>query len=95
MAPLPYIIDQCMPWQDAVLAFGSLIFAVALIPSLRSDNKPALFTNVCYAIVLMAFTAVYASLEYWLTAAIALLTTIEWTTLALQTIPIRKSRFYS
>ncbi len=71
-------------WQDPVLASGSLVFIIALVPSLVSTKKPALSTSVLTGTVLAAFAAVYASLSLWFTTITTSVTSICWLVLALQ-----------
>jgi len=71
-------------WQDIVLAIGSLLLAVALIPSLRSEDKPALTTSLLTASCLAVFAVVYASLELWYSTTTTSLTSFLWFILAYQ-----------
>jgi len=71
-------------WQDVVLGIGSFIFAVALIPSVMSDHKPALWTSILSSVVLVAFVATYASLSLWYATFSTSLTALLWGILALQ-----------
>jgi hypothetical protein len=52
-----------MHWQDWVLTIGSFVFIIALIPSLMSKDKPALFTSLLTGFFLCLYTGVYASLN--------------------------------
>ncbi|MEO8785019.1 MAG: hypothetical protein ABI221_01715 [Candidatus Saccharimonadales bacterium] len=71
-------------WQDIVFTIGSLVFTVALWPSIRSKHKPALHTSVITASVLFVFAITYLSLSLYFSAFATLLTTIAWTVLAVQ-----------
>ena len=71
-------------WQDIVLSAGSLVFAVALMPSVLSKNKPAALTSALYGSVLLIFVFTYASLSLWYAAITTLLTAILWLILAIQ-----------
>lgn len=73
-----------MSWQDLVFGAGSFGFALALVPSIRSRDKPALATCVYTTAVLGSFAAAYASLGLWLAGASALLTCAGWAALAAQ-----------
>jgi hypothetical protein len=73
-----------MPWQDWVLAVGSFIFAVALYPSIKSPDKPALSTSASTAAVLGVFAVTYVTLSLWMAAFTVTLTGIMWTILAVQ-----------
>ncbi len=71
-------------WQDSVLATGSLLLAVALIPSLRSNDKPALATSLLTASCLAVFAFVYASLALWYSTTTTSVTSLFWFILAYQ-----------
>jgi hypothetical protein len=72
-------------WQDIVLAVGSISFAGALVPSLRSSNKPALATSVITGGWLSVFAATYATLRLWFATATTAVTAALWVLLAMQT----------
>jgi hypothetical protein len=71
-------------WQDIVLAVGSVLFCVALVPSLRGTDKPALATCLITGSVLAGFVAVYASLSLWLATVCTAVSSGLWWTLAWQ-----------
>jgi hypothetical protein len=71
-------------WQDLVFTVGSLVFTVALWPSIRSKHKPALHTSVLTAFVLFLFAITYLSLSLYFSAATTLLTASAWAILAVQ-----------
>jgi hypothetical protein len=73
-----------MRWQDLVLASGSLLLAAALVPTLRSTHKPALWTCLITAACLSVFAAVYGSLALWYSTGTTALTSGCWWTLAYQ-----------
>ena len=49
-------------WQDYVISMGQIVFIIALIPSILSDNKPAMSTSFTTAAVLSTFVFCFASL---------------------------------
>ena len=66
-------------WQDVIFSIGSVIFAIALLPSVFSNDKPALATSVMTGTVLVIFTITYATLGLWSTAIInGMVSTIWW-----------------
>jgi hypothetical protein len=65
-------------WQDWVLSIGSLLFVIALLPSIFGKDKPALKTCVLTAIVMTAFSITYGSLGLWYTMFTSAIVTIEW-----------------
>lgn len=77
-------------WQDIVIAIGSLVFAAALIPSVVSKDKPALWTSLMTGTVLIVFTATYASLDLWYATATTALTAVLWLVLAAQKLTRRQ-----
>lgn len=49
-------------WQDAILTLGTLVFLVALIPTLVGDAKPSPLTSLLTGSVLLVFAATYLTL---------------------------------
>jgi hypothetical protein len=55
-----------MSWQDLVIGFGQALFAVFLIPALRSPmQKPPISTCALTGALLLAFGYAYLSLGLW------------------------------
>lgn len=77
--------------QDTILSAGSLIFVIALIPTILGKDKPAFSTSIVTATVLMVFVGVYASLSLWFSATATAITAICWLTLTLQILVARKN----
>jgi hypothetical protein len=73
-------------WQDILLAVGSLFLAAALLPSIFSKDKPALWTSLLTGSVLAVFTFVYASLSLWYATFTTGLTAVLWAVLSFQKI---------
>jgi hypothetical protein len=71
-------------WQDGVLALGALMFAIALIPSVTSKDKPALWTSILTCTVLIVFAITYASLSLWFATITTSLTALLWGVLIIQ-----------
>jgi hypothetical protein len=80
-----------MRWQDIVLATGSLLLAAALVPTLRSAHKPALWTCLITAACLSVFAVVYGSLALWYSTGTTALTSGCWWTLAYQRVRLNRS----
>ena len=57
---------------------GSILFAVALIPSVREKRPPAFSTCLMNGIILTVFAVVYTSLDLRLAFGGNLATTILW-----------------
>jgi hypothetical protein len=79
-------------WQDIVISVGSLVFAVALIPSVVGQDKPALSTSLTTGIVLTVFTVTYASLDLWYATITTAGAAILWSILAIQKIRQARAR---
>jgi len=73
-------------WQDYILAIGSFLLSIALIPSLISPNKPHWHTSLLTTVVLAAFCLVYATLEMDLALISGIIVTAMWLALFLQVI---------
>lgn len=73
-----------MTWQDAVFAVGTLIFSLALLPSIKSQNKPHIYTSMMTAVTLVAFAVTYFSLDLIFACITALVNASLWLTLAFQ-----------
>mgnify|MGYP006379675603 CR=1 FL=1 len=71
-------------WQDYVLAVGAFMLSIALIPTLRSKQKPALFTSVLTGGILCVFAVTYASLGLWLAVISQFIGAAAWFLLAWQ-----------
>jgi hypothetical protein len=71
-------------WQDIVIAVGSLVFAIALLPSVLGKDKPALSTSIMTGTVLVVFMLVYATLDLWYATFTTFLAAALWITLAVQ-----------
>ena len=80
-----------MRWQDAALTASTLMFIVALMPTLLSKTaKPALSTSVMNVAVLAIMAVVYLSLSLWFAAATTTANCVLWSTLAVQTHALRR-----
>ena len=71
-------------WQDAVLAFGSVILSVTLIPMIRHEHKPPLLTSGPSAFFLMSFAVCYVTLGLPLAAITTALSGTGWLVLFFQ-----------
>lgn len=71
-------------WQDYVIAVGSIIFVIALIPSVLGKHKPALSTSLLTGTVLLVFAMTYLTLSLWFAAITTTLTATLWYVLAVQ-----------
>lgn len=71
-------------WQDYVFTFGALVFSIALIPALRSKEKPPIITSLPTATILFVFGVTYSTLDLWLSMAASIVNGLIWGTLAQQ-----------
>lgn len=73
-----------MHWQDPALTAAQVMFIVALLPSILSNDKPALATSIVNGLVAAGIGLVYLSLLLWLAAASAGINSALWLMLAVQ-----------
>ena len=69
--------DQ-VSWQDVVLTFGSVVFLVALIPTILGSAKPAPLTSFSTGTVLLLFAVTYATLELPFASIVTAATGLAW-----------------
>lgn len=69
---------------DTVFFLGSLVFMISLVPAVFAREKPPLSTSIPTGMVLAIFAATYATMAFWLSAGITMLTATFWLTLAVQ-----------
>lgn len=73
-----------MSWQDLVFGAGSVVFVIALLPSVFSENKPDIRTSITTAMILLVFSVTYLSLSLELSAIVTFFTSVTWMVLAWQ-----------
>jgi hypothetical protein len=73
-----------MHWQDWVIASGSLMMSMALIPSIVGHDKPALSTSLLTGTILALFAIVYSTLNLWFSTLSTSLIGMLWLILAFQ-----------
>jgi hypothetical protein len=74
-----------MRWQDWALASASIVFIIALVPTLRDrTQKPALSTSVTTGVVLGMTAFVYLTLSLWFATVTTALSSATWLLLAVQ-----------
>lgn len=71
-------------WQDILLSAGNVILWLALLPSVFSENKPALSTSALTGSILLMFAFVFATLELWFSSVALALVGLTWFVLAVQ-----------
>jgi len=73
-----------MIWQDAVIAVAQGAFAIALVPTILSRDKPPLATSVPTAIGLSVIGVAVATLGLWWSTLTVGTTAALWAVIALQ-----------
>lgn len=74
-----------LSWQELVFSFGSLLFAIALLPSvLDKDTEIPLFTSSATGITLITFSLSFLSLGMFYSAATNLLVSAMWIFIAIK-----------
>ena len=73
-----------MVWQDLVLMLGGFGFSFALIPAVRSREKPPRSSCLMTGSILGIFAVTYATLGLWLAFSSTIITTTMWFILLLQ-----------
>ena len=72
------------PIQDFLITVGTLLFLVALIPTIIGKDKPALSTSFLTASVLLVFSGTFASLHLWFSAVTDIANAGGWLILGIQ-----------
>lgn len=79
-------------WQDTVIAVCQLAFVPAMIPTLRSHDKPALATSMLNVVIVSIITLTLTTLRLWFAAGTASLIALVWVVLAVQKFRQNKRR---
>lgn len=80
-----------MRWQDIVISIAQLCFVIAMIPSIRSNDKPALATSVMNVCLVTVIVICLFSLQLWFSAVSAVAVALAWGILAIQKLKPNKS----
>ncbi len=80
----------CMPYQDIILAGGTVVAVIALFPSILGKSKPAMLTSLLNGMVMVVFAGVYLTLSLWFTAGMVGLLSFLWLILAFQKHRLKK-----
>jgi hypothetical protein len=81
-----------MIWQDAVIAAAQFVGFFALIPSIRSSDKPAFITSALNASILAIIAFCMATLSLWISFITAASISIAWGVLAAQKYKINQKQ---
>lgn len=71
-------------WQDAIFTTGTVLFGLALIPTIYASAKPDLWTSALTAAVLAMFTVAHFTLTLWFASAASAILAVEWSVLGYQ-----------
>lgn len=63
---------------DIIFTVGGVIFAVALLPSVFGENKPAWKTSLITAVVLTVYAITFATIGFVFSATMNTITAIMW-----------------
>lgn len=75
-----------MRWQDIVISVAQVCFIFAMLPSIRSNDKPAVATSVMNVILVSTISFSLLTLHLWFSAATAVGIAVTWAILAIQKI---------
>ena len=75
-----------LPIEDILFSAGGVFLTLSLLPTVTGPNKPALFTALGTAIVILIFSITFATMGMWLPAAINLTQSVLWTVIGVQII---------
>lgn len=73
-----------MSWQDVVFLGGNLVFFAALVPALRSEQKPPRSTCLLTAVMLAVYAAAFGTLGLYLAWIGSALVSLTWAVLFCQ-----------
>lgn len=79
-----------MIWQDIILAGAQLFFAISLLPSIFSKDKPAFLTSSSTSLMLYVISYVNFTLDLYGTALGLFIVATLWGILAIQKYLINK-----
>lgn len=75
-----------MVWQDYVIASAQIGFVIALVPTIRSQNKPPKATSLMTVMLLTVITFCLFTLHLYFSSITAFAIDITWAVIWLQTV---------
>lgn len=81
-----------MRWQDIVISVAQLCFIIAMLPSIKSNDKPAVATSVMNVVLVAVIATCMLTLRLWFSAFTALTIASTWAILAVQKIRTNKGK---
>jgi len=73
-----------MVWQDIVISICQLLIVFSLIPSITSDDKPALKTSFMNLFLVLIISTSLLTLKLWFASFTAYMIACAWAILAYQ-----------
>ncbi|MBI4120892.1 MAG: hypothetical protein HY457_01380 [Parcubacteria group bacterium] len=71
-------------WQDKVISIGQWLFFFALLPSIFSPEKPAFWSSILTATILMVFAFTFSTLKLRSATVSSVVVSVGWYVLAYQ-----------
>jgi len=75
-------------WQDKVISMGQWFFAVTLLPTILGEQLPPLSTSVPTGLILVVFSATFATLRLKNSSLSSLVVGCVWLGIAVKTVAI-------
>lgn len=79
-------------WQDTVIAICQLLFIVAMWPTIKGKDKPALSTCIMNTVLVAVIAFCLGTLHLWFSLITATSTALLWLTLVIQKMKIDKAK---
>lgn len=73
-----------MTWPDKVMALTQCFFVFALVPSIRSGDKPAFATSALNVVLVIVIATCQATLGLWFATSTSVLVASGWAILGAQ-----------
>ena len=80
-----------MAWQDYVISIAQIGFIIALIPTLRSGDKPPKATSFMNTVLLVVISFSLFTLGLYFSAATAFAIALTWAVIGLQKLKTDKA----
>ncbi len=82
--PIRKVDTKAMMWQDIVIMVACFGFALALVPSIKGEQKPAKSTCILTAVLLAIIAVCFATLHLWLSMISEITSIAAWIILLFQ-----------
>lgn len=81
-----------MIWQDIVIAVAQIFFIVALIPSITTQDKPAVLTSAMNMTLVWAISITQYTLDLWFSTITAVAIGVGHLVLFIQKVKINRQK---